>query len=103
MRAVIFRFLQMEVVTDHAMITWALLGVWCLLLAAAWSSLRAQSAPSWVIWTWGAVILAVPIVGLSAYVFWCLFRADWGFLKPLMQSRSQAVRSVTHPKVKPGR
>lgn len=101
MKDVVIRFFQMEVLTDHPLIYWALLLVWCLLLASAWSSLRNFDGPTWMGWIWMVFILAVPIAGLGIYTLRCLIKADWSFLKPLSQSRSAAVRAVTNPSIKP--
>ncbi len=95
MRGVIIRFLQLDVQITHPLIPWVMAGIWFLLIATAFSSLRRQSLSVGARWIWFSVIVFVPILGLFLYTVYCLFKADWSFLKPLMQSRSTAVRAVT--------
>lgn len=95
MRGVIFRFLGLDVMNYHEAIWWAIAAIWAALLIASILSLRSQplSAGSKLIWF--LIILALPLVGLAAYAVSCLIIADWSFFKPLLNSRSDAVKSVT--------
>lgn len=97
MRGTIIRFLTLDVQITHPLIPWVLVAVWALLLAAAFSSLRQQTISATVRWSWFVAILVLPIVGLFAYTIRCLVINDWSFLKPLMQSRSDSVKSVNRP------
>lgn len=98
MRDLIFRFLQLEVINYHPIIPWGILIVYGFVLVSALSSLRSLLISRRSFWGWGILIVCVPFLGVAAYSIRCLFRSDWSFLKPLTQSRSEAVRAATNPK-----
>lgn len=97
MRAVIINFLSLNVLNTHPAVYWALAAVWISLCVSAFHSLRSQETSAGSRAVWMGVILFLPILGLAAYSVFCLIKADWGFLKPLFQSRSEAVRAVVQP------
>ena len=94
MRGVVTRFLNLEVLSIHPFAYWALALVWLILLVAFVSSIRSQEIPATAKAIWIFLVLFVPIFGLAAYCIWCLIRADWSFLKPLFQTRSQSVKAI---------
>ena len=94
---VVVRFLNRDVMNFHPAIPWGIVGVWILLLVSFVSSIRSQEKMTLgAKWTWFLLVFLLPILGLFLYSVRCLFKGDWSFLKPLMQSKSQAVRSVTN-------
>jgi len=97
MRGVITRFLQLDVMNYHPAVPWGLLIIWAILLVAAFSSLRQTDLSFGARLAWFLLILLVPVGGLAIYALWSLLRADWTFLKPLFQSRSEAIRAVVDP------
>ena len=101
MRGVITRFLNLQVMNFHPAVYWGLLIIWVILLVAAFSSLREIEMSLGAKIAWFLVILFVPIIGLALYAVRCLIRSDWTFLKPLLQSRSQAVKAVIDPGKRP--
>lgn len=97
MRAAIFNFLSLNVLNTHPAVYWALAAVWISLCVSAFHSLQSQEISAGSRALWVGVILFLPIIGLAVYSVFCLFKADWGFLKPLFQSRSEAVKAVVQP------
>lgn len=97
MRTVLNNFLRLEVLNTHPLIYWAIAVIWAGLLVAAFLSIKDQDISLSSRLFWSGVVFLIPIFGLAAYTVWCLFRAEWTFLKPLLQSRSAAVKSVVAP------
>ena len=94
MRAVITRFLDLEVMNYHPAVPWGLLLIWAILLLAAFSSLRQSEMGLGAKIAWLLFIFFLPVIGLAFYAIWSLISADWGFIKPLLQSRSQSIKAV---------
>lgn len=89
----VFRFLQLDVMTDHAFIPWAILIIWISLLFAASSSLKALDISPATRVSWGFFIVLIPFIGLAAYALRCLLKADWSFTKPFFRTKSQSIRA----------
>lgn len=80
MREIIIRFVQFRPLNEHPMIYAGLGFVWFTLIVVTMFSIRSQTVTPAARWTWLLIIIALPIVGLGAYLIWCLFRVDYPFL-----------------------
>jgi hypothetical protein len=87
MRNIIINFLSLEVRSIHPAVYWGLAAIWVLALVSAFISVRSLPSTGLVKLVWFVLILAVPILGLGIYAFYCLFSANWQMLNPLFQNR----------------
>ena len=87
MRNIVIHFFRLEILNLHPFVYWGLAGVWLLLIVSAFASVRSLTIPILAKNVWVLIILAVPILGLAAYAFRCLARANWYSIKPLFLSR----------------
>lgn len=87
MRNIVIHFFRLEILNMHPGVYWGLAIIWLLLIVSAFASVRSLAIPAIAKNVWLLVILAIPILGLAAYAFRCLARANWHALKPWFQSR----------------
>jgi heme/copper-type cytochrome/quinol oxidase subunit 2 len=90
MRDVIIRFLTANAISEHPMIYWGIGAVWLAMLCNAFFSIRAQQIGLAAKWFWLIVAIALPIIGLTVYLLWCLTRCDYSFMKPFGGGRKLA-------------
>lgn len=81
MKTAITNFLTLNVMSSHPVVYVGLAGVWLVILIASFVSVRSLPVSTAAKVFWLAVILLLPVVGLGLYCFYCLCRADWGFLE----------------------
>lgn len=63
--------------------------VWLSLVLNCMASIRQQSFTAKAMLVWAAGIVFVPVLGMAAYLTYCLFRADYSFLKFILGSPSR--------------
>ncbi len=86
MRETLLRFITIQPLNDHDIIAWALALIWLLLIFNCVASLRQQPITSKARLVWAVGIVCAPILGMAAYLTYCLFKADYSFLKFLLGS-----------------
>ena len=88
MQQVFFRFLKLNAISDHPMIHYGLIALWITFLILTFFSIRNQPISQSAKLTWILVVLLLPVVGLAAYLFWCLFQVNWGVLGFILKSKT---------------
>lgn len=80
MRDTITNFLKMDVQTSIGLVYWGLALVWLIVLIAGISSIvtRPIGVAAKVVWI--LLVTGVPLVGMTFYCIYSLFRADYSFL-----------------------
>jgi Phospholipase_D-nuclease N-terminal len=81
MRETIIRFLTLNPLNEHPLVYWGLGFIWVILILNCLASLRQQPTGYKARWTWFALILFLPIIGMGLYLMRCLVTADYSFLK----------------------
>ena len=83
MRDTIVRFLTLNVQSEIPYIYVAMACVWVVMVVAAGFSLRSQTFRARWKFAWMALILILPLVGMSLYAIFCIFRSDFSVLNQL--------------------
>ncbi|MBL9177768.1 MAG: PLDc_N domain-containing protein [Verrucomicrobiaceae bacterium] len=81
MRDTLFRFFTIHPLNDHEIISWAMGLVWLALVLNCLASLKHRDISSRARLIWVAIVVVVPILGMAAYLLFCLVTADYSFLK----------------------
>lgn len=81
MKEVLIRFITIHPMNDHPILGWAMALVWLVLVGNCVASIRQQPMEIRSRLMWILLIVFVPIVGMAAYLFYCLLQADYTFLK----------------------
>lgn len=98
--SLIRNFLTFKLITITPSGYWMLAAVWCVLVFAAFWSLRSRPITTLNKILWSIAILCLPVAGLSLYSLACLWNADWevarrmGFLSP---SKKKIIGSINAP------
>jgi hypothetical protein len=86
MRETLLRFITIQPLNNHEVIAWAMSLIWLSLIFNCVASLRQQPITSAARLVWAVGIACVPILGMAAYLAYCLFKADYSFLKFVLGS-----------------
>jgi hypothetical protein len=98
MRETLLRFINIQPLNDHEIISWAMALIWLLLILNCVASLRQQPITSTARLVWAVAIICVPILGMASYLVNSLFNADYSFLKFLLGS-SNHLDTKNHAKL----
>ncbi len=81
MRGVIIRFFTFDALNVIPEVYYALLIIGAFLIIISWFSIFSQkiSLPAKLIWL--AIVTLIPIAGMVVYCVYCLFIADYAYLK----------------------
>lgn len=94
MRDILIQFVTIHPLNHHPLIPWVLVGIWLVMLGNCFASLRQQPIEPARRFVWLMIILLIPILGMLAYLIYCLFKADYSFMKFVMGPPKSA--EVTH-------
>jgi phospholipase D-like protein len=84
MKDTLFKFVTIQPLNHHPIIPWVLAFIWLVLVLNCFISIRQQPFSVQARAGWLLAILLIPIVGMTAYLFYCLLYADYAFLKFVM-------------------
>jgi len=89
MKEVIIRFATLNVQNVISYVYVAIVAVWLTMVLSAMMSLRSQElAFRWKL-IWALAIVLLPILGMAAYVIFCLVRAEYPTLHQMGFFRKQ--------------
>ncbi len=81
MRDTLIQFITIQPLNYHPIIPWVLVFIWLALVLNCFASLRQQSLTLKARLGWLLVIVFIPVLGMTAYLLYCLVNADYAFLK----------------------
>ena len=100
MKEVFLRFITIHPMNDHPILGWALALVWLVLVGNCVASIRQQPIEIRSRLMWKLLVTLVPIVGMAAYLFYCLFKADYTFLKFILGPPKHIKAAVANANLK---
>ena len=99
MKEVFFRFITIHPMNDHPILGWALAIVWLVLVGNCMASIRVQPIEIKSRLVWMLVVAFVPIVGMAAYLIYCLLKADYAFMKFILGPPKPQMAANAHLKL----
>lgn len=84
MKEILIQFVTIHPLNHHPLIPWVLAGIWVVMLGNCFYSLRQQPIERYARFVWLLIVFFIPILGMLAYLIYCLFRSDYSFLKFVM-------------------
>lgn len=97
MLQVIINLLTLKALSTSAEVYAGLAAVWLLMLAAGIASVISRTWSPALKFFWCLILLVLPVAGMTVYCLWCLFIADYSFLKVLGLSRTHREQVAPKP------
>jgi len=111
MKDTLIQFITIQPLNQHPIIPWVLVFIWLALVLNCFASLRQQPMTMQARLGWLLAIICIPILGMIAYLFYCLVYADYAFLKfvlgppkrphmstaPLLRLPANSKKTEKHP------
>jgi hypothetical protein len=81
MKEIIIRFVLIHPLNDHPILGWAMGLIWLAMVGNCIASIRQQPISHMARLRWLLTVVLVPLAGMAAYLFYCLLKTDYSFLK----------------------